>query len=158
MNIGDAAAATGVSTKMTRYYEGIGVIKLALRTSSGHRVYIDAEIHTLRFVRRARVLGFSVKQISGLLRLWRDRNRASADVKKLALGHVAELEKKMRELKEMTSALRHLAETATATTCRTARSCTSWAAPTTPIPCRRSAAGRWDGDSSSGDSSSAGEW
>ncbi|MBP0441304.1 Cu(I)-responsive transcriptional regulator [Tianweitania sediminis] len=110
MNIGEAAAATGISTKMIRYYEEIGVIKSALRTSSGYRVYTDPEIHTLRFVRRARDLGFSVKQISSLLKLWRDRNRASADVKAMALGHVAELERKMQELKEMTSALRHLAE------------------------------------------------
>ena len=110
MNIGEAAAATGVSTKMIRYYEEVGVIKSALRTSAGYRVYTHPEIQTLRFVRRARDLGFSVKQISSLLKLWRDGNRASADVKKMALGHVTELEKKMRELKEMTSALRHLAE------------------------------------------------
>ena len=89
MNIGDVAKATGISAKMIRYYEDTGLIRAALRTYSGYRVYTDNDLQTLRFVRRARDLGFTVKQI--------------------AMGHVAELEKKMRELKEMTETLRHLA-------------------------------------------------
>ena len=110
MNIGDVAKATGISAKMIRYYEDTGLIRAALRTYSGYRVYSENDIQTLRFVRRARDLGFTVKQIDDLLTLWRDRERASADVKQIALRHVAELEKKMRELSEMTETLRHLAE------------------------------------------------
>ena len=109
MNIGDVAKATGISAKMIRYYEDTGLIRAALRTYSGYRVYTENDIHTLRFVRRARDLGFTVKQIDDLLTLWRDRERASADVKQIALRRVAELEKKMLELKEMTETLRHLA-------------------------------------------------
>lgn len=110
MNIGEAAAATGVSVKMIRYYEDIGLVGPALRTYSGYRVYQDKDIQTLRFVRRARDLGFTVKQIEGLLTLWRDRGRASADVKRIAQGHVEALEQKMRELSEMIDALNHLSQ------------------------------------------------
>lgn len=109
MNIGDVAKATGISAKMIRYYENTGLIRAALRTYSGYRVYTENDIQTLRFVRCARDLGFTVKQVDDLLTLWRDRDRASADVKQIAIGHVAELEKKMKELKEMTETLRHLA-------------------------------------------------
>lgn len=109
MNIGDVAKATGISAKMIRYYEETGLIRAALRSYSGYRVYTESDIQTLRFVRRARDLGFTVKQIDDLLTLWLDRDRASADVKQIAMSHVAELEKKMQELKEMTEALRHLA-------------------------------------------------
>lgn len=109
MNIGEVAKTTGISAKMIRYYEDTGLIRAALRTYSGYRVYSDNEIQTLRFVRRARDLGFTVKQIDDLLTLWRDCGRASADVKQIAMGHVAELERKMQELKEMTETLRHLA-------------------------------------------------
>lgn len=111
MNIGEAAAASGVSTKMIRYYEEIGLIRAPARTASGYRVYSDNEVHTLRFVRRARDLGFTVEQMGGLLALWRDRARASGDVKRIALGHVEVLEHKMRELQEMVATLRHLADT-----------------------------------------------
>jgi Cu(I)-responsive transcriptional regulator len=110
MNIGEAAAASGVSTKMIRYYEEIGLIGAAARTASGYRVYSENEVHTLRFIRRARDLGFTVEQMGGLLALWRDRGRASGDVKRIALGHVEVLENKMRELQEMVATLRHLAE------------------------------------------------
>ncbi|MBN8632357.1 MAG: MerR family transcriptional regulator, partial [Rhodobacterales bacterium] len=98
MNIGDIAKATGISAKMIRYYEETGLIRPASRALSGYRVYSDNDLQTLRFVRRARDLGFTVKQIDDLLTLWRDRTRASASVKEIALGHVAALEKKMQEL------------------------------------------------------------
>ena len=110
MNIGQAAAASGVSAKMIRYYESIGLIDAVTRTDSGYRVYSEADVHTLRFVRRARDLGFSVEQMMNLLALWRDRSRASAEVKRIALEHVGELERKMRELAEMAETLRHLAK------------------------------------------------
>lgn len=94
---------------MIRYYEQIGLIKPALRTASSYRTYGDNDIHTLRFVRRARDLGFSVEQIKELLALWRDRARASSDVKAVALEHVAELERKIAAIQEMTKTLKHLA-------------------------------------------------
>ena len=109
MNIGQAAAASGISAKMIRHYETIGLIEAAGRTSSGYRVYTQKDVETLRFIRRSRDLGFPVDQIKELLALWRDRNRASADVKKVALGHIEELEAKMRQLQEMADTLRHLA-------------------------------------------------
>ena len=109
MNIGEASAASGVSAKMIRYYEQIGLIGPATRTMSGYRVYSGNDVHTLRFVRRARDLGFSVAQMTELLTLWRDRGRASSDVKRIAEGHVAALERKMTELQQMADTLKHLA-------------------------------------------------
>ena len=109
MNIGEAAKASGISAKNIRYYESIGLIPAAGRSSSGYRVYGDAEIHTLRFIRRARGLGFSVKEVTQLLALWQDRERASADVKALALTHVEELRAKSAELEAMANTLLHLA-------------------------------------------------
>lgn len=111
MNIGEAAKASGVSAKMIRYYESIGLIPAPARTAAGYRVYSEPEIHTLRFIRRSRELGFSVARISQLLTLWQDRTRASADVKRLALSHVEELEQKARDLQEMAGTLKHLART-----------------------------------------------
>ena len=110
MNIGQAAAASGVSAKMIRYYESIGLISAVARTEAGYRVYSDADVHTLRFIRRARDLGFSVEQITTLLALWQDRSRASAEVKRIALQHVEELDRKMSEIAEMANTLRHLAK------------------------------------------------
>lgn len=110
MNIGKAAAASGVSAKMIRYYESIGLISEVSRTDAGYRDYTDKDVHTLSFIRRARDLGFSVGQMVELLALWQDRDRASADVKRLALEHVTELERKARELQEMSRALTHLVE------------------------------------------------
>lgn len=110
MNIGNAAAASGVSTKMIRYYERTGLIDPAGRTAAGYRVYTSNDVYTLQFIRRSRDLGFSVAQIEHLLALWRDRQRASADVKALALGHVQRLCQKVAEMEEMIETLRHLAE------------------------------------------------
>jgi MerR family transcriptional regulator, copper efflux regulator len=109
MNIGDVSRESGVSTKMIRYYEQIGLIPPAHRTESGYRVYRDNDVHALRFIRRARDLGFSVTQLAELLTLWSDRHRASADVKRIARQHIAELEHKVQELRAMTDALKHLA-------------------------------------------------
>lgn len=109
MNIGEASKESGVSSKMIRYYEQIGLISPALRTASSYRTYGDNDVHTLRFIRRARDLGFSVEQIKELLALWRDRSRASSDVKAVALEHIAELERKVAAIQDMTRTLKHLA-------------------------------------------------
>ena len=109
MNIGQAAAASGVSAKMIRYYEGIGLIPPSARRDSGYRDYGASDVHRLAFIRRARDLGFSIDQIRALLRLWSDRRRSSAEVKAIALEHVAELKQRARELNEMADALKHLA-------------------------------------------------
>jgi Cu(I)-responsive transcriptional regulator len=110
MNIGQAAAASGVSAKMIRYYESIGLVPSPVRTEAGYRVYTEADVHTLRFVRRARDLGFPVEQVGDLVALWHDRSRASTDVKRISLDHVAVLEEKVRQLQSMADTLRHLAE------------------------------------------------
>jgi Cu(I)-responsive transcriptional regulator len=111
MNIGEAAARSGVSAKMIRYYEQAGLIKAPTRSMAGYRVYAEPDIHALRFIRRARDLGFTVEQMGELMLLWRDRSRASADVKRIALAHVEVLEAKKREIEDMAKALKHLART-----------------------------------------------
>lgn len=108
MNIGEAAEATGVTAKMIRHYEQIGLIHAAGRTSAGYRVYGPKDLSTLSFIRRARDLGFSIAQIRDLLALWQDRARASGDVKRIAGEHVAEMKEKMRLLQEMVRTLEHL--------------------------------------------------
>ena len=110
MNIGEASKASGVSTKMIRYYESIGLINAPLRTESGYRVYSDNDVHALRFISQARDLGFSVEQMGSLLALWRDRGRASADVKSIALEHIRTLDEKALALQAMSKTLRHLAD------------------------------------------------
>lgn len=109
MNIGEASSATGVSAKMIRYYESIGLIRAPLRTGSNYRVYGEDEVHVLRFVKRARTLGFSVEETATLLALWQDKTRASAEVKEVATGHIAALETKIAELQGMVRTLKHLA-------------------------------------------------
>ena len=109
MNIGQAATASGISAKMIRHYESIGLIDEAERTSAGYRIYTRKDVEALRFIRSSRDLGFQVDQIRELLALWRDRNRASSEVKRVALEHVADLEAKMRQLQQMADTLRHLA-------------------------------------------------
>lgn len=105
MNIGQASKASGVSAKMIRYYEQTGLIPAADRTASGYRDYSDMDVHMLRFVRRARDLGFSVAAIGDLLGLWRDETRRSAEVKRLAQGHVQDLERKIGDLQDMVHTL-----------------------------------------------------
>jgi MerR family copper efflux transcriptional regulator len=108
-NIGEASELTGVSAKMIRHYEGIGLIPAASRTFANYRLYNDADIHRLRFIKRSRNLGFSMKQIEALLGLWNNPGRASAQVKKLAKAHADELAQKVRELQAMQRTLENLA-------------------------------------------------
>jgi MerR family copper efflux transcriptional regulator len=109
MNIGQASAASGVSAKMIRYYESIGLIPKPDRTGAGYRVYTEAEVRTLGFIRRARDLGLSIERIGLLVGLWLDHGRSSADVKRIATEHVAELEGRILELTAMRDTLRELA-------------------------------------------------
>ncbi len=109
MNIGEAAAQSGVSAKMVRHYESLGLLPNVPRTDSGYRQYGEKEVHTLRFIRRARDLGFSMAEIAELLKLWQNRRRASADVKRIAMAHVADLERRMAEMNAMKQTLQQLA-------------------------------------------------
>ena len=109
-NIGEAAVQSGVSAKMIRYYESLGLLKEARRTAAGYRIYDERDIHTLRFVRRARDLGFSIAGIQRLLALWQNRRRSSADVRRVAQAHVAELERKIAELQSMRRTLVQLVD------------------------------------------------
>jgi Cu(I)-responsive transcriptional regulator len=110
MQIGAAAQASGVSAKMIRHYESIGLIPAADRRDSNYRDYDRHDVHRLGFIRRARDLGFSMDEIRDLLRLWDDSERSSAEVKSLTLDHVAELEKRIGLLQEMRDTLSHLAD------------------------------------------------
>jgi Cu(I)-responsive transcriptional regulator len=110
MQIGEAAARTGVSAKMIRHYEQIGLIPAAGRRDSNYRDYGHHDLHRLGFIRRARDLGFSIEEIRELLRLWGDSARSSADVKALTVGHIAELDRRIALLGEMRATLASLAE------------------------------------------------
>lgn len=105
MRIGTVASRSGVPTKTIRYYEEIGLIKAPGRTEGGYRDYDDADVETLRFIQRARKLGFSVHDVGDLLALWRDRSRASADVRHIASGHVAAIEDKIAQLQSIRQTL-----------------------------------------------------
>ena len=107
-SIGEAAELSGISAKMIRYYESMGLMPEPSRTEAGYRKYEENDIHNLRFILRARDLGFSVKQIRELLDLWRDRERASSEVKALASGHLVELRRKLREMEMMVDTLQPL--------------------------------------------------
>lgn len=109
MNIGDAAARSGVSAKMIRYYEQIGLIPTAARTTAGYRDYGPEDVHMLRFIARARDLGFSIAEITELLDLWRNKDRRSADVKTLAQARVPDLRHKIAHLQEIADTLEDLA-------------------------------------------------
>lgn len=109
MNIGEAARQAGVSAKMVRHYEAIGLLLRVGRTDSGYRQYSDADMHTLRFIKRSRDLGFSMIEIAELLKLWQNRRRASADVKRMALRHVEDLERRIAEMVSMKNVLQTLA-------------------------------------------------
>ena len=108
-NIGEAAKQSGVSAKMVRHYESLGLLPPVHRTDAGYRQYGDKQIHTLRFIRRARTLGFSMAEIAELLKLWQNQGRASADVKRIAQAHVADLERRIAEMQAMHQALKELA-------------------------------------------------
>lgn len=108
MNIGEAARASGVSAKMIRHYESVGLFPEAARTGSGYRQYTDKEIGILRFIRQSRDLGFSIEQIRELLGLWQNRKRPSRQVRALAQAHLEELDAKLRELQAMKATLEHL--------------------------------------------------
>ncbi|WJH39367.1 Cu(I)-responsive transcriptional regulator [Aliirhizobium terrae] len=109
MNIGEASGASGVSAKMIRYYEQIGLIAPKGRTESNYRVYGEDEVHVLRFIKRARSLGFSLEETETLLKLWQDKSRTSAAVKDIATGHIADLERRITEMQSMVKTLKHLA-------------------------------------------------
>ena len=110
MNIGQASKASGISQRMIRHYEGIGLIPKAARRDSGYRDYDERDVHTLKFIARSRDLGFPIEEIGKLLALWQDRGRASAEVKNLAIARIDELKRKERELQEMRRTLEYLAK------------------------------------------------
>jgi len=109
MNISAASRASGVSAKMIRHYESLGLLPDAPRTASGYRQYDETAVHLLRFVRRARDLGFDTREIAGLLALWRDKRRSSAQVKQIATAHVQALQQRIDQLQSMQRTLHHLA-------------------------------------------------
>ena len=110
MDIGRASKGSGVSVKMIRHYEAIGLLPKVARTFANYRIYRESDVHTLRFIRRARALGFSMSDIQELLGLWQNKSRSSASVKKIAGKHVEQLNRKIGELKAMVDTLEHLTQ------------------------------------------------
>jgi Cu(I)-responsive transcriptional regulator len=108
MNIGELAKESGVNAKLIRHYEDIGLVPKVARTDKGYRIYLDSDIHYLRFIKRARELGFSLVDIKKLLSLWKNKSRNSLQVKTLAEKHLKELDKKLKQIKDMADTLRHL--------------------------------------------------
>ena len=108
VNIGEAARLSGVSAKMVRHYESLGLLPRVARTDSGYRQYAEADVHTLRFIKRARDLGFSMEEIAELVGLWQNRRRASASVRKVAQKHAEELAQRIAAMQEMQRTLKHL--------------------------------------------------
>ncbi|TGN10436.1 Cu(I)-responsive transcriptional regulator [Leptospira ilyithenensis] len=108
MNIGEVAKVSGINSKMVRHYESIGLIPKAFRAESGYRVYSESDAHILRFVKKARNLGFPLQDIKKLVSLWRNKSRASSQVKTLAMLHLKNMETKIQELQAMVSTLKHL--------------------------------------------------
>ena len=108
VNIGEAARLSGVSAKMVRHYEGLGLLPRVARTDSGYRQYSEAEVHTLRFIKRARDLGFSMDEIGELVGLWQNRRRASANVRRVAQKHAEDLAQRIAAMQAMQKTLHHL--------------------------------------------------
>lgn len=108
VNIGEAARQSGVSAKMVRHYESLGLLPRVGRTDSGYRQYSEAEVHTLRFIKRSRELGFSMEEIAELVGLWQNRRRASASVRRVAQKHAAELAQRVEAMQAMQRTLEHL--------------------------------------------------
>jgi len=108
LNIGGLAKRTGIAAKTIRYYESVGLLPAPARSEGNYRLYGERDVATLRFVQRARRLGFSLKEVGDLVALWRDRQRVSADVRTLAAAHLGEIERKLGELETMRATLRHL--------------------------------------------------
>lgn len=107
-NIGEAARRTGVSAKMVRHYESLGLLPTVNRTDAGYRLYTDKEVHTLRFIKRSRNLGFSMLEITELLKLWQNQQRSSQDVRNIAVKHVEDLNQRINEMQVMKRTLEHL--------------------------------------------------
>lgn len=110
VNIGDAARASGVSTRMVRHYESLGLLGQVVRTESGYRQYGEADVHALRFIKRARDLGFSMSEITDLLELWRNRRRASASVRRITQAHAEDLARRIEAMQAMRRTLMNLLE------------------------------------------------
>jgi len=110
MNIGEVAEATGLPAKTIRFYESEGLIETPKRSAGNYRLYDARHVETLRFIHQARQLGFSVKEVAALVALWRDKRRASADVRRLALGHLDEIDARIAELKRMRQTLQGLVD------------------------------------------------